>query len=271
MNPLFPLYQPLWSSSSRSKVNHVMYHNEDSPEGEDGHAIVAFKDHISATVFDGVGGSVNSREIVEYLKSYMQSNGEIYGMLKSIRADPRRIPSGSTTIAAAKIYANNLYCMTLGDSVVQVYRNKKLAFSTKSMQCDWNTPSQMHFTPQGMLSATNPELYYTFALQSGDYVILLTDGITDNLYVNEIETVLRCHTDPKSISAVLINYTKGKNNMFPVRTPFGDSINKFLRDENRFKAHCENNGWLLETSIINFKKMMMQSKNDDCTVVVVQV
>lgn len=271
MNPQILPYRPLWGSSSQSKVNNVIYYKEDSPEGEDGHATTSFKDHFSVTVFDGVGGSENSREIVEYLKSYMQGNGEIYGMLKSIRADPRYIPSGSTTIAAAKIYDGNLYCMTLGDSVIQVYRNKKIVFSTKSMQCDWNTPSQMHFTPQGTLSLTNPELYYGFVLHPGDYVMFLTDGITDNLYINEIERILRCHTDPQIISAALINFTKGKNNLFPVRTPFGDSIEQFMCDENRFRAYCESNGWSLEKSIVNFRNMMLQSKNDDCTAVVVHV
>jgi len=260
-----------YASASQSKKDDKIYLNEDSPRGEDGHVIIERGNHLHAAVFDGVGGSENSRQIVEFLKHYVRENKTIYGKLDTLAINQGvKQPTGSTTVACANISTTRLDCMIVGDSVVQVYRNDKLVFATKPLQHAWNMPTQMNFS-QGVLKCTSPPAYETFPLQIGDIVILSTDGVTDNLFVEEIEKIISRKHEPMIISQLLIAKTKKKNNMKVVSTPFGKSIVELFNDPVALQEHKNKLFEKFGDIEQELKKMMIQSKEDDCTVITVRI
>jgi serine/threonine protein phosphatase PrpC len=260
-----------YASASQSKTDTKIYLNEDSPLGEDGHIIKKKGNYLHAVVFDGVGGSNNSRQIVEFLKDYVHKNETIYGKLDDIVITPPNIPpTGATTIACANISPTTLDCMAVGDSVVQVYRNDKQVFTSTSLQHTWNMPAQMAFV-NNMLNYTLPPVFQSFPLQTNDVIILSTDGMIDNLFVEEIEQIVSRWKEPRTISQLLVASTKRKINQRNVSTPFGKSIEKLLSDPialQEFKNDLPKKNDNIEQEL---KNMMTRSKNDDCTVITIRI
>uniref|UniRef100_A0A6C0C9K6 PPM-type phosphatase domain-containing protein n=1 Tax=viral metagenome TaxID=1070528 RepID=A0A6C0C9K6_9ZZZZ len=261
-----------YASASQSKCTIDTIHlDRDSPLGEDGHIIKEQGNHLHAAVFDGVGGARNSRQIVEFLKHYVRTNGTIYGKLGEIKITPPLIPpTGASTIACANISSSRLDCMVVGDSVVQVYRNAKLVFSTRPLQHSWNMPAQVKFKGN-VFDCSMAPTFQAFLLQLNDVIILSTDGMTDNLFIEEIEDLLSRWKEPTTISQLLVATVKRKINMKSVATPFGKSIEKLLSDSvalQEFKNGLSSKNDNIEEEL---KKMITQAKDDDCTVIAVRI
>ena len=66
----------------------------------------------------------------------------------------------------------------------------KIAVQSRELQFGWNAPLQMGITPPGMrqIAFNTPSEgdKYALQLEHGDVVVMFTDGITDNMFPNEI-------------------------------------------------------------------------------------
>ena len=95
------------------------------------------------------------------------------------------LSKGSSTVCIASIdkMANKLSVCNFGDSQLLVIRNSEIILETKQQQ-DGDTPYQFC-----VFSSANQYLQsemYNLNLESGDIILLFTDGVCDNLFPSEI-------------------------------------------------------------------------------------
>jgi protein phosphatase PTC7 len=117
-------------------------------------------------------------------------------------------------VQQTKIYGSSTVCLTslskktgqlqtlnLGDSGYMIMRNKVVVFKSQPQTHRYNAPYQLACIPPST-SAINlsenfiyrdmPEdsINLTHALEDGDFLLLSTDGLFDNLYEDEIANIL---------------------------------------------------------------------------------
>lgn len=203
--------------------------SKNSPTGEDNYFIVSSNssNEVFAAVADGVGGWADlgydstaiSRELCNnmafYSKKFLKENNNTnmdnsltpknlldLSFLKTKKDGKAKV--GSTTAVVARFKPDGtLQVSNLGDSWCGVFRNNKLTFETKSQTLNFNTPYQLAIIPEEILKAAknrnssyiqyNPSDAddYNFQLMKDDIVILASDGVTDNIYPDDIELYLK--------------------------------------------------------------------------------
>lgn len=205
-----------------------------SPTGEDNYFIQANSmDDLFAGVADGVGGwaehgydsSAISRELCSALQKFTASSGKpltpkqildiAYAKIKSEGV----VKVGGTTATVAHLKPNGtLDVANLGDSWCAVFRDSKLIFQTKVQTLGFNTPYQLAIIPDEIqqAAARNGNRYiqnvpadadeYSFQLKKNDVVILATDGVTDNIAVDDIELFLK--DNKEKLDADLLSATQ---------------------------------------------------------------
>lgn len=206
-----------------------------SPTGEDNYFIQANSmDDLFAGVADGVGGwaehgydsSAISRELCKALQEYTavsvkpltpkQVLDNAYAKIKSEGV----VKVGGTTATVAHLKKNGtLEVANLGDSWCAVFRDSKLVFQTKAQTLGFNTPYQLAIIPDEIqqAAAKNGNRYiqnvpadadeYNFQLKKNDIVILATDGVTDNIAVEDIEIFLK--DNKLKLDSDLLGVTQG--------------------------------------------------------------
>lgn len=129
---------------------------------------------------------------------------------------------GTTAIAAHMDKKGKLRVANLGDSWCGVFRNSKVVFQTKFQTVGFNAPYQLSIIPEEMefeakksgrsyIQNTPKDAdEYEFQLDKNDVVILATDGVTDNIAVEDIEIFLNdnkenIESDLHSVSKTLVN------------------------------------------------------------------
>ncbi|KAG0004679.1 hypothetical protein BGZ80_009673 [Entomortierella chlamydospora] len=195
--------------------------------GEDSY----FVRHDALGVADGVGGWSNttganpalySRKLMHYafLELEKYDNIEEDAFYDYFNVDPVQILEksyeqsaidakkegliGSSTACLAILRDDELRIANLGDCGVSVIRHNEFVFRTEEQQHSFNYPYQL-----GTGSTDHPSdaLAFTVKVESGDIVVMGTDGIFDNLFDEDIlEEVVRC------VSNV---------NTAPVTSPYG--------------------------------------------------
>lgn len=94
---------------------------------------------------------------------------------------------GETTLTATLKIGNKLYVLNTGDSPAYLLRDKKVI--------ELATLDKVHFHPAMITMCVGMGDKFNYHskqidLQAGDKLILLTDGITDNIYVPEIVEIM---------------------------------------------------------------------------------
>lgn len=216
-----------------------------SPTGEDNFFLTDTNGFdIFAGVADGVGGwaehgfdsSAISRELCNAMKFIAST---IYGVSKKkdttispkqliqdgydkIKNDKIVQVGGTTAVVAHMDKNGKLNVANLGDSWCGVFRDSKVVFQTKSQTVGFNAPYQLSIIPEEMAKEAKRtgRSYiqnlprdadeYEFQLAKNDIVILATDGVTDNIAVEDIEIFLndnekQINSDLQSVSKELVN------------------------------------------------------------------
>jgi protein phosphatase PTC7 len=188
-------------------------------------------------VFDGVGGwataGIDPREYSHNLSLHCKKAVDEQSKTHPLQImrygyDRTQHIVGSSTACIIAIIENQFISANLGDSGFRIIRSGQVVLSSSSQQHSFNTPYQL-----GTQSDDLPELseIQHFTLEPGDYIILGTDGLFDNLYDDDILTVLS-HQSPHSTtetiaeSIALKAYQVSKLNQ--VKIPFNDMAESYF-------------------------------------------
>ncbi|CCH42149.1 putative secreted protein [Wickerhamomyces ciferrii] len=277
-------FQP--KERDENKFLNEMFKNKklDSPTGEDNYFIAAKSAHeIAVGVADGVGGwaelgydsSAISRELCKAIE-----NGYLYGKDAIFSTNPQYLLNeafetiqkngvvkvGGTTACLGVFKSDGiLNVANLGDSYCGVFRENKLILATKIQTHGFNTPYQLAIIPQeiwdkhtkkengkkGRFIMDKPmdSDTYEFKLQKNDIIMFATDGVIDNINIQDIEIFLKDNEDLK------INEISQK---------FVDKVYELSIDEEFSSVFSQ------ELSKLT-KQFYTGGKEDDITVVFVQV
>lgn len=119
---------------------------------------------------------------------------------------------GSSTVCLMRIDKHNnlLDTLNLGDSGYMIIRNKQVLFKSVAQSHRYNAPYQIGCTPPELsdydLYRDQPEdsICLKHKIKFGDFLILSSDGLFDNLYEDEIALIINNHV---VISLLLENIT----------------------------------------------------------------
>jgi len=212
------------------------------------------EDNNTIGVFDGVGGWASSGvDPREYsLNLSLQCK---FGVDKEAKSHPLQIMrygydstqhiTGSSTACIISIIENQFISANLGDSGFRIIRSNQILLSSTSQQHRFNTPYQL-----GTQSADTPEMadIQRLTLQPGDYILLGTDGLFDNLYDKDILQVweeMPCGSSVESLAKAVAEKAYDVSKQSEVKIPFNEMA------ESYYGMSCWENG-----------------KQDDITVVV---
>lgn len=104
-------------------------------------------------------------------------------------------PPGSATACVAQLdrRSGELSVANLGDSGFVLLRADEVALESKAQQHRFNQPFQLSVFPNGTYGGVTPDQadLYTFKVMEGDLLILMTDGVRDNLPATSIAEAVR--------------------------------------------------------------------------------
>jgi protein phosphatase PTC7 len=116
-------------------------------------------------------------------------------------------PIGSSTACVVVVHQNVLYSANLGDSGFLIYRQGKILHKSQEQTHYFNAPFQLTILPdscenEGFIT-DGPESsdMQKVELESGDVVLLATDGLWDNVPEKVIVDVLK-HVDSTNIQQI---------------------------------------------------------------------
>lgn len=98
----------------------------------------------------------------------------------------------------------------LGDSGYMLIRNFKVMFKSQSQSHRYNAPYQLGCTPPELLEhdlyrdSPDDSLRNSHQLKQGDYLIISSDGLFDNLYEDEIAMIVQEHVTSGESAATAI-------------------------------------------------------------------
>eukprot|EP00241_Pyramimonas_parkeae_P004327 CAMPEP_0114244790 /NCGR_PEP_ID=MMETSP0058-20121206/11533_1 /TAXON_ID=36894 /ORGANISM="Pyramimonas parkeae, CCMP726" /LENGTH=932 /DNA_ID=CAMNT_0001357765 /DNA_START=602 /DNA_END=3400 /DNA_ORIENTATION=+ len=225
--------------------------------GEDAY----FIDHdaLAMGVADGVGGwSQDGVTSKEYAMQFMQkcnvhlpipatedanSKYPYDGLRQSLQMAHNEVNiPGSTTVCILQVdpWTSILHAANVGDSGFRVIRSGEVVCSSNIQEVTWNMPFQ--FGSPNHLPDTNvadDADLLTFELQSGDVVVLGTDGLFDNCYDQEVCEIAQELTGDISRSIVQLTadeivklaHTKAQNNR--ASTPWSQEVMKYMEERQR--------------------------------------
>jgi len=118
-----------------------------------------------------------------------------------------RVGSSTACVASFDCRSGRLKVANLGDSGAMILnRDGKSVLETAPQQHGFNQPYQFMVAPEGFGDMTCDADQYTVVAQEGDILILATDGLFDNLWPDEVKTVVKALHDeePGSIAEALV-------------------------------------------------------------------
>lgn len=200
--------------------------------GED----AAFTKGRSFGIFDGVSGALKEKGMALYsftlasqIKSFISNDGLTIGEMTDALATAAEIANmeatGASTASLASIGEDNiLRVLTLGDCSVVVYRDGKVAAKTKEILHYFDCPYQLaNDSPDRAKDATK----LTFPLQAGDIIVAGSDGIFDNLTLDDIWEQISSVPDRAGMMAgKIINHSRTVSLDTEAPTPYAKQAQK---------------------------------------------
>lgn len=180
---------------------YIPKNEEVKPLGEDAYFVAAEEQTIG--VADGVGGwAKQGIDSGHYARKLMKSSADAVVALKGTDGnpigDPKKIlqeafsnTTGVQGASTACIVSHNdgvLRAANVGDSGFMVFRDGKMIYKSQTQQRRFNCPYQLgnHSSCDRPDSAIQMEV----TVMVDDLVVLGTDGLLDNMYVEEIEKII---------------------------------------------------------------------------------
>ncbi|KAM6550308.1 hypothetical protein CsatB_000116 [Cannabis sativa] len=187
------------------------YLPKDDIIGEDAHFICAKQEIIG--VADGVGGWAGKGiDAGEYARQLMSNSIESIAEIQ-----------GSSTACILRHNNGILQSVNTGDGRFFVFRNNKLVYRSKTQQVEFNVPYQLgnsegYDTPD---SAGTMEI----TVVPEDVIVLGTDGLFDNMFVSDIEDVLKMFSSMGS-AFWLAEFSRRYSLMKDRKSPFSEAATK---------------------------------------------
>lgn len=205
--------------------------------GEDAHFICV--DEQAIGVADGVGGWAD-RGINSGLYSRALMSNSVTAVQEEPKGsiDPTRVlekahsitkAEGSSTACIIALNEHGLHAINLGDSGFMVIRDGCTIFRSPVQQRGFNYTYQLESGGAGDLPSSGQ--VFTVPVAPGDVIIAGTDGLFDNLYNNEITSVvvhaIRARFGPQvtaqKIAALARQRAQDKNRQTPFSTAAQDA------------------------------------------------
>jgi len=174
----------------------IPHDDKQSIGGEDGYFIYHKNNKVYLCVFDGVGGwrnqGVNVKDFVNQLtRNCIDSieNGHRNPEVIIEDALNKSTLAGSVTVIFAIIEGDSMIAYQIGDSGLMLIQDERVLFQTESQQHSFNFPYQVGKDKDGSFHGDSPKegkFYRLSLLNKGDYIILGSDGLFDNLHTHKI-------------------------------------------------------------------------------------
>ena len=165
--------------------------------GEDSHFIgprgsrltVGVADGVSGWAADGVDPALYARELSKHGKDASWLWGDPFEVMDY--AHSRSESLGSSTFTVATIEGLSLRYSNVGDSGVKVFRRGSVVEESEVQEHYFNCPKQLA-NPKKVKECDTPDVAdgSDFRLQSGDVVVLATDGVFDNMFPKDIGRIV---------------------------------------------------------------------------------
>ncbi|CDO97469.1 unnamed protein product [Coffea canephora] len=185
----------------------------------------------------GIDAGVYARELMENCEKIVsEGNGSITigrGRRRvRVRATPEEVLSlsvaesqspGSSTVLVAHFDGQALHVVNIGDSGFLILRNGVVFERSHRMTYKFNFPYQIQrgHDPSELLEE------YEIELEEGDVIIIATDGLFDNLYEQEIVSIVSASLSagrrPKRIAEMLAAGAQEVGRSSTERSPFTDA------------------------------------------------
>lgn len=130
---------------------------------------------------------------------------------------------GSSTACIVTITGNSLRALNLGDSGFRIVRDEKIIYGSKEQQHTFNLPYQLG--PESTDIPADGDVY-TFKLNDGDIIIIGTDGLFDNLYDEDLLSLLSEKNSAQDLAKRISREAYSISKSQTVATPFSDSAVK---------------------------------------------
>ncbi len=145
-------------------------------------------------------------------------------------------PFGGSTVCVAVLDRNSgrLDIANLGDSAAMLYRKGHLQMMSRRKQSKFNAPLQLTLTPSGEPRG-DPEKadHQQINVHSEDCLIMATDGLFDNLFVDQIEDLIHANMesidgriDEENLALDLLDKARLRMLMANIQTPFSQASEK---------------------------------------------
>lgn len=182
-------------------------------------------------VFDGVGSwqdlgvdpGLYARSLARESNACFVSTGSTnpVQLLQHAFVHSSSITGSSTACVATIDEMGIMRATTVGDSVFFVVREGCMLFRQRELQHGFNFPFQL-----GTGSTDTPETgaRVTLELRQGDVVVLCTDGVTDNLFDNELLTIVQSGGTESEMAQRIAQNASRRANSQTQETPFSKAV-----------------------------------------------
>ncbi|GMH25264.1 hypothetical protein Nepgr_027107 [Nepenthes gracilis] len=199
--------------------------------GEDAHFICVDEQVIG--IADGVGGWADvGVDAGEYARELMSNS--VAAILEEPKGsvDPARVlekahsvtqVSGSSTACIiALTNQQGIHAINIGDSGFVIIRDGSTVFRSPVQQYGFNFPYQLENGTRGDLPSAGQ--VFRFHAAPGDVIVAGTDGLFDNLYNNEISSIIvngvRTHMEPEVLARKIAALARERAQDRARQTPF---------------------------------------------------
>jgi len=235
--------------------SYLIPHDDKIDKGGEDAWFVA-NDGKTVGVFDGVGGwaneGVDPRDYSTTISTQCKlavDQRNITNPVEILRYgyEQSKHVIGSSTACIIRIDDNSFYSANLGDSGFRIIRNHQVILASESQQHRFNAPFQL-----GTESDDLPEMsdIKQLTLEDGDFVVIGTDGLFDNLYDQNILDIIASkdwNNNESELAEAIAKKAYEVSKLPQVKIPFNDLAELY------YGMTCWDNG-----------------KQDDITVLVVR-
>eukprot|EP00028_Trichosphaerium_sp_Am-I-7-wt_P003073 CAMPEP_0168516198 /NCGR_PEP_ID=MMETSP0405-20121227/5262_1 /TAXON_ID=498012 /ORGANISM="Trichosphaerium sp, Strain Am-I-7 wt" /LENGTH=224 /DNA_ID=CAMNT_0008535869 /DNA_START=25 /DNA_END=699 /DNA_ORIENTATION=+ len=174
---------------------HQVFHPGKPDAGEDTFFINA--QYRAIAVFDGIGEwrrrGIDARayplKLCDTALEAVQDNERDPLEIMSIACNGSKGIDGTSTACVGVFEGNEFKAANLGDSAFVVIRDFSLHLRSKSQQIKFNVPYQMGST-SNIVPWEKADTYKT-TIEIGDVIVMGSDGLFDNLFIEDIIKVIK--------------------------------------------------------------------------------
>jgi len=143
---------------------------------------------------EATGDGLLAQLLASFRKAVLKSSVSLSSKGVMAKAQARSKVPGSATMVLARMdpVKSVLDVCNLGDAGLRIIRNGKVLKATQDQQYEFDMPYQMacqEFVDIEYNKAQLDSNSFTFLVQEGDWIIAGSDGLFDNMFDSEIETL----------------------------------------------------------------------------------